>query len=213
MPSDGQLVASSIEEMLVSLAGGIREAQEALNELPALDSFGRQAPGYFIPHLDFEFDVEIITESNSEGRPIMKIGQKTSSSSNSTTSSKITGRLVAIPPGEGLPTPVLTLAIEQQQANKVQVVVRAANSAGEVMNGYQVELNIDEEASRAVSTGNVSTLPATKLEQAVLTTDAAGEARTTLTITSGGGSGKLLLLVAQLGSATAKLLVNTAGGS
>ena len=213
MPTDGQLVASSIEEMLVSLAGGIREAQEALNDLPPFDSFGRQAPGYFIPHLDFEFDVELVTESNSEGRPIMKIGKKTSTSSNSTTSSKITGRLVAIPPGEGLPTPVLTLAIEEQEGSDVQLLVLAANSAGEVLDGYQVELNIDAEASRAVSTGNVSTLPSTRFDEAILTTDEHGEARTTMTIRSGGGSGKMVLLVAQLGTATAKLLVSTASAA
>ena len=213
MPSDGQLVASSIEEMLVSLAGGIREAQEALNDLPAFDSFGRQAPTYFIPHLDFEFDVEMITDSNSQGRPIMLIGQKSTTSTNSTTSSKITGKLVAIPPGEGLPMPALTLAIEEQDGAAVKVLVRATNSAGEILDGHQVELNIDEEASREVSTGNVTNLPVVKFNDAVLVTDSQGEARTTLTIQRGGGSGKMLLLVAQLGAANAKLLINTAGAS
>jgi len=215
MPSDGQLVASSIEEMLVSLAGGIREAQDALNDLPPFDSFGRQSPTYFIPHLDFEFDVEILTETNSQGRPIMKVFNRGGQTKNSKakTTSTISGRLVAVPPGEGLPIPQLTLVITKQKNKKFELTLTAISSAGEILAGEQIELNIDQEGSKAISTGANPTLPNAKLADAILVTGEDGVATTSLSVTSGGGSGKQLLVVAHLGASSAKLLIDTGGAS
>ena len=220
MASDAKLVADSLEEMLVSIAEGVREAQEALDGLAPFDSFGRPVPGYFIPHLDFELLVDIETETNSQGRPIFKVsaarnifgggGGSSTSSTKSHTTSRITGRLVAIPPGEGLPVPQLILTAEKTGAGETLLTVRASNNAGEILAGQRIELNIDEEASKALSRGASPTLPDARLREAVLVTDEQGRAATTLVVSDGGNSGRQLLVVAQLGIATARVMVGTA---
>ena len=220
MASDAKLVADSLEEMLVSIAEGVREAQEALDGLAPFDSFGRPVPGYFIPHLDFELLVDIETETNSQGRPIFKVsaarnifgggGGSSTSSTKSHTTSRITGRLVAIPPGEGLPVPQLILTAEKTGAGETLLTVRASNNAGEILAGQRIELNIDEEASKALSRGASPTLPDARLREAVLVTDEQGQAATTLVVSDGGNSGRQLLVVAQLGIATARVMVGTA---
>ena len=220
MASDAKLVADSLEEMLVSIAEGVREAQEALDGLAPFDSFGRPVPGYFIPHLDFELLVDIETETNSQGRPIFKVsaarnifgggGGSSTSSTKSHTTSRIAGRLVAIPPGEGLPVPQLILTAEKTGAGETLLTVRASNNAGEILAGQRIELNIDEEASKALSRGASPTLPEARLREAVLVTDEQGQAATTLVVSDGGNSGRQLLVVAQLGIATARVMVGTA---
>ena len=219
MASDAKLVADSLEEMLVSIAEGVREAQEALDGLAPFDAFGRPVPGYFIPHLDFELLVDIETETNSQGRPIFKVmaardifggGGSSTSNTKSHTTSRIAGRLVAIPPGEGLPVPQLVLTAEKVDSGVTRLTVRAANTAGELLAGQRIELNIDEEASKALSRGANPTLPEARLKEAVLVTDEQGQAATTLTVSDGGASGRQLLVVAQLGIATARVMVGTA---
>lgn len=220
MASDAKLVADSLEEMLVSIAEGVREAQEALDGLAPFDSFGRPVPGYFIPHLDFELLVDIETETNSQGRPIFKVsaarnifgggGGSSTSSTKSHTTSRIAGRLVAIPPGEGLPVPQLILTAERTGAGETLLTVRASNNAGEILAGQRIELNIDEEASKALSRGASPTLPEARLREAVLVTDEQGQAATTLVVSDGGNSGRQLLVVAQLGIATARVMIGTA---
>lgn len=221
MATDGKLVADSIEEMLVSLAEGVREAQDALNALAPFDAFGRPSPSYFIPHLDFELEVEIATDTNNAGRPIFKImplrglqrGGNSSTSSKSVTSSRISGRLIAVPPGEGLPVPQLMLAAEKPVGNTVALIVIASNSAGEVLSGQRIELNIDIEGSKALSTGSSPTLPQARLQDAVLITDYSGQASTSLIVDSGGAKGRQLLVIASLGIASARVMVNTGGAA
>ena len=222
MASDAKLVADSLEEMLVSIAEGVREAQDALDALPPTDAFGRPVPGYFIPHLDFELVVDVQTETNNAGRPIFKVsaarsvfggggGGSSTSKSTAQTTSRITGRLVAIPPGEGLPVPQLVLSSEKVSPGVIVLRVQASNSAGETMAGQRIELNIDTEASKALSRGEDPTLPTARLADAVLVTDEQGEASTRLTIESGGNSSRQLVVVAQLGIATARVMIGTAG--
>ncbi|NJM51410.1 MAG: hypothetical protein HC843_11515 [Sphingomonadales bacterium] len=214
MPSDSQLVASSIEEMLVSLAGGIREAQDALNDLPAFDSFGRPSPTYFIPHLDFEFDVEMRTETNNQGRPILKVWNPGSNNEQeSKITSKISGRLVAVPAGEGVPIPVITMTITKQEGKNIEIAITARNNLGDILVGQQVEVNVDSEASKKISAGNNPALPNVQFSSAIVTTDENGAASTNLTIGSGGGAGKQLLLVATMGPSSAKLLIDTGATS
>lgn len=219
MANDGKLVADSIEEMLVSLAEGVREAQESLNALAPFDSFNRPSPSYFIPYLDFELEVEIATDTNNAGRPIFKVmplgavlrGADSSSSSKSVTSSRISGRIIAVPPGEGLPIPQLALAAEKPAGNKVALSMVASNSAGEVLSGQRIELNIDMDGSKALSAGPNPTMPKARLQEAVLITDEFGQASTHLIVDSDGAQGRQLLVIATLGMASARVMVGTGG--
>lgn len=214
LPAGTGLAANSIEEMLVSLAQGVREAQETLNSMPQFDTFGRPAPGYFIPQLDFEFEVEMEVDTNGQGAPVMKMrptrmlgapAPSQSQSSSAKSSSRISGRLVAIPPGNGLPMPQLVVTTSAEAGNVVRLDVTASNSSGERLAGQLVEINPDMAASEALAGGARLQLPT--LSSASLTTDEAGRASTRVTVPAGSG----YILVAQMGAATARVLVRRGG--
>lgn len=209
MPSDTNLVNSSIEEMLVSLANGLREAQDALNGLPPFDSFGRPMPGYFIPHIDFTFEAEMQVDSNNAGVPILKVLPglpRTQTSSSARRSSTISGRLVAVPPGEGLPVPELTLRAETPKQGKVPLQVVLMGSDGRPMSGIAVELNIDTIGSAAFAKANQA-VPGARLDKAVVVTDETGAAEATLSFDPAAPADAPLLIVAQAGPAQARAMV------
>ena len=214
LPAGTGLAANSFEEMLVSLAQGVREAQETLNAMPQFDTFGRPAPGYFIPQLDFEFEVEMEVDTNGQGSPVMKmrptrmLGAPAPSQTHSSSvksSNRISGRLVAIPPGNGLPMPQLQVTTVAEGGNVVRLDVTASNSSGERLAGQVVEINPDMPASEALAGG--ATLQPPTLASAQLTTDGAGQASTRVTLPSGAG----YILVAQMGAAAARVLVRRGG--
>jgi hypothetical protein len=214
MPIETNLVSSSVEEMLVSLANGLREAQDALNALPPFDAFGRPMPGYFIPHIDFTFEVEMTVDSNSAGVPILMVrpglfpAQQTNSVSRR--SSIIAGRLVAVPPGEGLPVPDLSLRAGLPTQGAVPLLVRLMGSDGRPMPGVAVEINIDTVASQAFATTNAP-LPGARLDRAVVVTDETGTASATLSFDAGAPADAPLLVVAQAGPASARAMVVKGG--
>jgi hypothetical protein len=215
MGDDSRFVAESVEEMLVALATGVREAQEALSETMPFDRFGRPLPSYHIPYLDFQIAVEVETERQTGGgRSIFRIraAQPATTSQTSTTSSTISGRLVAVPPGEGLPVPSMLLSAEATGARTRRIVVQLSNSAGELLSGQRIELNIDPAASDQLSRANAAKKAApqagTQLSEAILVTDERGEAATTLTL--GNEDEKaVVVLKAQVGVATARISVAT----
>jgi len=211
MPTERRFVAESIEEMLVALANGIREAQEALNEIAPVDAFGRVLPTYHIPYLDFEIGVEITTQRQSSGRPILHIVKlpPATSSENSTTRSSISGRLIALPPGEGLPLPEIRIEVAPADSPRTHLLeVRLSNSAGELLGGRRVELNVDVQASRelsrvsGVAPGAVSALPkaGTRLSQAVLVTNADGTASSALMIDAAEDAAANIVVTARAGT-------------
>lgn len=214
LPAGTGLAANSFEEMLVSLAQGVREAQETLNAMPQFDTFGRPAPGYFIPQLDFEFEVEMEVDTNGQGMPVMKMrpirmlgapAPTQTQSSSVKSSNKISGRLVAIPPGNGLPMPQLLVTTTAEAGNVVRINVTASNSSGERLAGQVVEINPDMPASMSLA-GGAALQPPT-LASARLTTDEAGQASTQVTLPSAAG----YILVVQMGAATARALVRRGG--
>lgn len=220
MSGDSRLVGESIEELLVALATGIREAQETLNEIMPIDAFGRPLPTYHIPYVDFEIGVQIETQRQESGRPILRlIGQASggSSTQSSQTRSTISGRLVAVPPGEGLPVPALRLTAEPTSARKRRIIVQVSNSAGELLTGKRVELNIDVAASLQLSRANDPSVgppkAGTRLTEAILVTDANGEASTEVSLDPAEHPKAIIVVAAQAGVATAKLSVTPGAGS
>ena len=216
MPDDSRFVAESIEEMLVALANGVREAQEALSDAQPVDVFGRPMPTYHIPYLDFEIAVEIETQRQDNGKPVLRVVGKPAATgtSSSETRSTISGRLVAVPPGEGLPMAALRLAAEPAGSRRRRILVQLSNSAGELLAGQRVELNIDPTASQQLTSAADPTASAprsgTRLAQAVLITDARGEAETEISLDPAEHARAVIVLAAQAGTTTARLSV-TAG--
>lgn len=215
MSNESRFVANSIEELLVSLADGVREAQEALNDLPPLDDFGRPQNTYHLPFLDFEVEVEMQTVTVESGGTAMRkilVGPRASTTGTREISSKISGRLVAVPPGEGLPVARLIAASERTSLRKHAISVRAANSAGEVLAGKRVEFNIDMEASQRLSAAESVTLgqkkARTKLDVAEAVTDEQGQAATALTLDSREPAGASFVVTVNLGPTATSLIIS-----
>lgn len=205
---DGRFIADTLETVIVGLAESLTEAQEALGAMPPLDSAGRPVPQYRLPHLDFEIGFRLVTETRSSGSAYLYFLPVSSSSSSSEVTSKVSGRFVALPPGEGMPLPVLGFTATGTGAER-ELAVRASNSAGELLAGATVQLNIDLAASQALSTSAGIADPRiagnATLEEAVLLTDSQGRASTRVRFGNALRTAAVVLITAELGSTVARL--------
>lgn len=218
MSDNNKEVAESLEELLISIADGVREAQNSLSSAPPIDVYGRPVPTYHMPYLDFEVQVDMETVTTESGGSRLRIGLSKGNRSSATTneiSSKISGRLVAIPPGEGVPIPALNLFSEKISARKHKISLSATNSAGEVLTGQAVELNINLPASQQLSELNGITLTTTRkgtnVHDAILITDENGYAETVLDVDPKLPTAASLVLTAELGTQSANLTLQAGG--
>lgn len=205
--SEGRFIADTLESILVGMAESLREAQEELNATPPLDGFGRPAPQFRIPHMDFEigFRLEAEQKQGSGARLIFHPVQSSEASREVT--SKITGRFVAVPPGEGLPLPILTGEV-RGTGNARELAITVANNAGELLAGADVELNIDAAASTALSAA--AGVPAPRLNNvtfgsAVVTSDGSGVATTSVTFGAQLQRQAVVVVTAEMGPETIRL--------
>lgn len=209
MPADSRFVGNSIEELLVALAEGVREAQSALDNGPQVDASGRPVAGYHLPFLDFTINVNMSTQTDSGGRPIALMFQAAPPQGSTTTAiqSNITGRLVAVPPGDGLPVPKIALTTGVNIGGEAAITVKATNSAGEVLVNQAIEINIDDAASVRLSAakgnGDFRRVVGTRLHDGLLTTGADGVATTRLIIDNGQKPG-IVALIANIGPFVAR---------
>jgi hypothetical protein len=209
MPEQSRFVGNSIEELLVALADGIREAQMALNSGPLVDANGRPLTSYQLPYLDFSIQVDMQTRTDSGGRPVALIfTSKEASSSAQEVRSNISGRLVATPPGDGLPVPRIDLNVTGNIEGKATITLVVSNSAGERLANQQVELNINDAESIALSRARGANgfvrQPGTRLKDALLTTDAQGQATTALSISQSDG---VIAVTASIGPFSARAAI------
>ena len=171
-------------------------------------------PSYHLPYLDFEVKVEAETVKTSSGSVFLRIGAFGADKGNSSQeiSSTISGRLVAVPAGEGLPTPILAMTSARLSSRRHRIVVTAINSAGEILVGQGIELNINMLASRELSEARGGTLNSprsgTGLDDVILVTDEAGSAETILNIDSSLSAKVMFVLTAELGTGIASLSVS-----
>lgn len=215
MPDDARFVGSSIEELLVALAEGVREAQIALNAGPLTDSNGRPLAVYQLPYLDFVVNVEIATLVGNRGRPVallfMPVPGTGGSESQRQIRSTITGRLVATPPGDGLPVPRIRLAAVAPRSGRARIDIEVSNTAGERLAGQMVEINIDDETSRRLSAANglagFARPAQTRLEQALVLTDAQGRASVGLAVDPATPRQGIVAVTATVGTARASAAV------
>ncbi len=207
MSDDGKFIADTLESVLVGMAESLREAQEELSEAAPLDAYGRPVPQYRIPHLDFEIGFKLVTDSKSGGG--MRVIFAPTTDKTRDVNSTISGRFVAVPPGEGLPLPVLTLDITGT-GNTRDIAVTAATSAGELLAGAQVELNVDRGASTALSAAAGVATPRLDGQvgfgRAVVDTGETGTATTTLTFGASLQRAAVVVVTAELGGETVRVL-------
>ena len=137
--SAGSFVAGTIEDILIAIGEGIRDAQDRLNQLEPFDEYGRPRPQYYLPQLDFTLKINAVETSTSESGPEQpsrlrsfapaQIGEvayggfraipinfalanpgRTSNSTSNEVYSTISGRFVAVPPNDGMPQVALAIA-------------------------------------------------------------------------------------------------------
>ena len=172
-------VAGTLQEILVAMADGLREAQEALNEVPPIDAFGRPSNSYHLPYLDFAIKVVAETTRGDEesaesplpqlhwasrrSRTVMRSlpqltfhtyepGSPVNETSSLELTSTLSGRFVSVPPGEGMPIVRLQATAEKGDgARDHDLEVMVSNSAGERLGDVDVEFNIDVAATRALT--------------------------------------------------------------
>lgn len=207
--SEGKFIADTLESVLVGIAESLREAQEELNSIAPLDGYGRPAPQYRIPHLDFEVGFQLKSETKSSGGVRLIFAPVTSGEASKEVTSRITGRFVAVPPGEGMPVPQLAADITST-GNRRTVTFTATTSAGEVLTGADIELNLDREASVGLSkAAGISSprLTAVSLDSAVVQTDASGMAVAEVHLGGALQTAARVVLVAELGFETLRLVI------
>jgi hypothetical protein len=183
----------TLDEYLISLADGLAQAQEELGQLSAAGAPGRQFT-YYVPKLEFELRMDLKVETSSTStspvaggkvlkmRPVRAVDVTTTEASTAIVS-VIRGSFVAVPANEGLPATVLEARVEVGAAGVPEVVARVRNAAGEPLTRLEVEFNLDRAATKQLS--GQTPLPAPDVSRAVVATDAAGEARTSLRIAPG----------------------------
>ena len=208
--SEGSLIDDTLGSIIVGMAESLREAQEELNSAPPLDEFGRPMPQYRIPHLDFEIGFRLVTETKSGGGMRLMFSPVSNTSASREVTSTISGRFVSVPPGEGLPLPVLA-AQTLGTGNKRDLTLTATNSAGELLVGAQIQLNVDVDASIALSqaAGVASPRIAGQINfgAAILSTDDSGSATTTLIFGSALQRAARVVVTAELGAETIRLTI------
>lgn len=209
--SEGRFIADTLESMLVGIAESLREAQEELNSIPPLDGFGRPMPQYRIPHLDFEFGFQLSTETTSSGAIRLLLAPVESTEASREVTSRISGRFVAVPPGEGLPVPQLSATITEDN-NKRILTLTATTSAGEVLTGADIELNLDRDASVSLSPAGIDSsnlnLSAVSLSRgAVVQTNGEGVAIAEVELGDELDENAVIVLVAELGFESLRLVI------
>lgn len=200
-PSD--MVTGTIDDLLLSMAEGLVEAQKQLDGLHTVDAFGRPGPSYQLPYLDFE--LRISTQLTADPVLDQKFGKTLGSGSRSgghllintvpaTTArgmsadmlSSFKGRFVAVPPDPNRPALVLDTAVEHIDAHHYGLRAYAKNTLGEPIAGLEVHFNLDPALSAELSAADnipIDNLrPGTSLQQGIGRTDANGVASTTLVI-------------------------------
>ena len=212
MPAESRFVGNSIEELLVALAEGVREAQSALNSGPLVDPAGRPLAVYQLPFLDFSIQVDMETRTDLGGRPLALMFTARQSGSSQQVTSTISGRLVSTPPGEGLPVPRIAVQAGGNIGGEAALTLTVTNSAGERLANQRVELNIDDADSAALSTARgVSGFvrrPGTRLRDALLMTDAEGRATTALLVERGEPARAVVMTIASIGPFSTRAAVS-----
>lgn len=175
MSKSSHFVSSSIEQVLLGLARGLRDAQAVLDEMPPTDSYGRPRSSYHLPYLDFTIKATMeTTEQAAPAAPTRAMGATSAkiqkipmlrlkmpslnansepSSSSTELTSTFSGRLVSVPPSNNLPTNrLVTRAMSDTDKPRIrQILVNLSNTAGDLISGAIIEFNLDIEASQKLS--------------------------------------------------------------
>lgn len=203
---DQDLINTSVDEYLISLANSINHAQRYISQLRVAGQDGQPAVTYQLPRVEFELKLQFqldrrhppsghpqrdvaMAEGGAflEARPL-KLEAGEMDASTAAAASTIKGSFVAVPIHGGAPPPVVTVAWKRlDDSDRVVITVTVRSAIGEALPGRDVEFNLDKDLARRLnplwsSAETQRILGNTRFVSGVQQTDEAGDARNTLEI-------------------------------
>ena len=158
----------ALQDILLSIADSVNEAQMQLKNMPPYDAFGRPNAIYQLPYLDF--NLEVISEvrmatgdkqekdsrsarltKKTESQKLfflMPSSDKAKSTINNSSSQKVTstisGRFVAVMPNEGLPQEIISANATLLPQDKINKTLPQENNNKTLLqeNNYKIEVSI-----------------------------------------------------------------------
>lgn len=205
--ADKELINTSIDEYLISLANSINHAQRYISQLRVVGQDGQPTVTYQLPKVEFELKLLFQLDTKHppsgssqrdmakgegsaflEARPIsFEAGEEDSTTA--AAASTIKGAFVAVPIHGGTPPPVVNIAWEELSINpkKIKITVSVRSAIGDALNGCEVEFNLEKGLARKLNEDyrnekDKDILPLTSFASAVLLTAGKGEVENILTI-------------------------------
>lgn len=211
-----------LQDILLGIVDGLKEAHDRLRNLPPYDAYGRPNTLYQIPYMDFNLQVttefEVVTTESSTAKTNLRFlaAPSTVNSSNKVeVFSSISGRFVAVLPNDGLPQISLAVEIAPNADEisapdptwiKFDLTVTVSNAAGEKLTGSTVEFNFAQELSLQMS--NTTTLQTPIFDFGEVRTNANGVAKNLVKIhRSQYNGGAFFILVVNVGTVSQQISI------
>jgi hypothetical protein len=203
--ADKQLINTSIDEYLISLANSINHAQRYISQLRVAGQDGQPSVTYQLPRVEFELKLlfqldrrhppSVHTQRNvarGEGSAYLEatpIGMGTAEldSDTAAAASTIKGAFVAVPVHGGTPSPNVNISWKREgdDPRRIAITVSVVTAIGDPLPGREVQFNLDRDLARKYNSlwkNAPDALEKTTLVYGVQRTDERGEARNTLSI-------------------------------
>ena len=209
--ADKQLINTSIDEYLISLANSINHAQRYIGQLRVAGQDGQPTVTYQLPRVEFELKLMFQLDrrhppsgqtqrnvAKGEGGAYLEarpLGADAGGMDSDTAAaaSTIRGSFVAVPVHGGTPPPTVTITWSRSENDprRISISVSVLSAIGDPLIGREVQFNLDRDLARRYNAPwrNVkpkdvvaTVLAQTRLDYGVQPTDEQGKAQNTLVI-------------------------------
>lgn len=191
MAEPEEILTSTIDDYILSIASGLTQAQKELNTLASREVPYGESIRYMIPHIDFELkmSVELATSPELDKKypqkwkppawgpkhVLMKpVNPGNADQMNTQALSTISGRIVSVPQTEGKPVNQIAAALKKLGDRKVQISTTVISPGGKGVQGAEIHCNIDREESQELNK-NRALQAGTDIEEGVQITNENGE--------------------------------------
>ena len=198
--ADKQLINTSVDEYLISLANSINHAQRYISQLRVAGPDGQPTVTYQLPRVEFELKLLFQLDrrhppsghtqrnmARGEGGGYLEARPGEMDSDSAAAASTIKGSFVAVPVHGGTPPPTVTITWNRSgdDPRRIVITVSVVSTIGDKLRGREVQFNLDRDLARrynALWKDAPKVLERTWLQFGVQRTDDQGEAKNTLII-------------------------------
>lgn len=198
--ADKQLINTSVDEYLISLANSINHAQRYISQLRVTGQDGQPSVTYQLPRVEFELKLLFQLDrrhppsgetqrnvARGEGGAYLEARPGGMDSDTAAAASTIRGSFVAVPVHGGTPPPTVTIMWKRpgDDPRRISIIVSVVSAIGEKLSGREVQFNLDRDLARrynALWKDSPKVLENTNLQFGIQYTDERGEAMNTLVI-------------------------------